>query len=95
MCVQHHRLNPSVLDAKSRDAARAELQALFQPGVANFAYLNGDRRPGEFKGHEHFGYLDGISQPAIRFVRLDDDIVFSSLTFMAVDLSNPALDKSR
>ncbi|KAK7691256.1 hypothetical protein QCA50_004649 [Cerrena zonata] len=53
-------------DAQSRDTARAKLEAQFQPGVGRFAFLNGDRRPGEFKGHEHFGYLDGISQPAIR-----------------------------
>jgi hypothetical protein len=29
--------------------------------------LHGQTRPGAFKGHEHFGYLDGISQPAIRY----------------------------
>ncbi|CAE6439647.1 unnamed protein product [Rhizoctonia solani] len=28
--------------------------------------LDGKVRPGQHRGHEHFGFLDGISQPAIR-----------------------------
>jgi Dyp-type peroxidase family len=28
--------------------------------------LRGRARPGDFKGHEHFGFLDGVSQPGIR-----------------------------
>ncbi|KAL1597921.1 hypothetical protein SLS60_008409 [Paraconiothyrium brasiliense] len=36
--------------------------------IAQVATLAGDVRPGEFKGHEHFGYMDGISQPALNGV---------------------------
>ena len=32
---------------------------------------NGNTRPGAEHGHEHFGYLDGVSQPAVRG-RIDD-----------------------
>ncbi|KAH7922349.1 Dyp-type peroxidase [Leucogyrophana mollusca] len=28
--------------------------------------VEGNVRPGEFKGHEHFGYLDSLSEPALR-----------------------------
>ncbi|KAF2704571.1 DyP-type peroxidase [Pleomassaria siparia CBS 279.74] len=33
--------------------------------VREIATLVGDVRPGDQRGHEHFGYKDGISQPAI------------------------------
>ena len=33
----------------------------------NVTVLRGRTRPGNFKGHEHFGYQDGISQPAMRY----------------------------
>lgn len=36
----------------------------------NVTILHGRARPNQFKGHEHFGYLDGISQPAIRYCPL-------------------------
>ncbi|PVH95313.1 Dyp-type peroxidase [Periconia macrospinosa] len=39
--------------------------------IADVATLAGDVRPGENKGHEHFGYMDGISQPALKGV---DDV---------------------
>ncbi|KAH7884493.1 hypothetical protein F5I97DRAFT_1811771 [Phlebopus sp. FC_14] len=32
----------------------------------NVTVIQGKGRPGNQKGHEHFGYMDGISQPAIR-----------------------------
>lgn len=28
--------------------------------------MNGHVRPGNEAGHEHFGYMDGISQPAVK-----------------------------
>ncbi|KAF7354077.1 hypothetical protein MVEN_01095100 [Mycena venus] len=31
-----------------------------------FQTMNGNVRPGEFKGHEHFGWQDGVSQPSLR-----------------------------
>ena len=39
----------------------------------------GSTRPGDQHGHEHFGYLDGISQPAVRG-RIDQS--FPSKTFL-------------
>ncbi|KAJ4301659.1 dye-decolorizing heme-containing peroxidase [Kalmusia sp. IMI 367209] len=41
------------------------------PSITEVATLAGDVRPGNEKGHEHFGYKDGISQPAIKGV---DDV---------------------
>lgn len=34
--------------------------------VAGGAPVEGRTRPGDYKGHEHFGFMDGISQPAPR-----------------------------
>ncbi|KID84585.1 DyP [Metarhizium guizhouense ARSEF 977] len=36
------------------------------PSVKEIATIIGDVRPGDQSGHEHFGYRDGISQPAIK-----------------------------
>ncbi|CAD6591576.1 MAG: hypothetical protein ASARMPREDX12_006552 [Alectoria sarmentosa] len=53
----------------------AEIERTFFVG-APFATIHealrivGDVRPGKEKGHEHFGFLDGISQPAIKGVNL-------------------------
>jgi Dyp-type peroxidase family len=41
---------------------RARLAAC---GVDEFTVLRGDALPGELRGHEHFGFKDGISQPQI------------------------------
>ncbi|WP_445149867.1 Dyp-type peroxidase [Baekduia sp. Peel2402] len=35
-------------------------------GIVELGVQDGKVRPKEFKGHEHFGYKDGISQPGIR-----------------------------
>ncbi|KAJ5648085.1 hypothetical protein N7490_004457 [Penicillium lividum] len=40
-------------------------------GVVVVKELEGKERPGKLKGHEHFGFLDGISQPLIK--GLDDE----------------------
>ena len=37
--------------------------------VVGGTVVEGRARPGEYKGHEHFGFKDGISQPAPRSVR--------------------------
>jgi Dyp-type peroxidase family len=34
-------------------------------GITELGQEEGQTRPGEFRGHEHFGFKDGISQPAI------------------------------
>ncbi|KAK2462146.1 hypothetical protein APHAL10511_005844 [Amanita phalloides] len=36
--------------------------------VAGGKPVEGRARPGNMKGHEHFGYMDGVSQPAMRGV---------------------------
>ncbi|CUA72928.1 Dye-decolorizing peroxidase msp1 [Rhizoctonia solani] len=43
-----------------------ELQGQISGFVSNLAIIHGRERPGAFRGHEHFGYMDGISQPALR-----------------------------
>ncbi|KAJ6096020.1 hypothetical protein N7486_006766 [Penicillium sp. IBT 16267x] len=55
--------------AKTQELA----QKYFCPshGVRHLLTLDGNERPGDQKGHEHFGYLDGISQPLIE--GLDDE----------------------
>lgn len=35
------------------------------PTIKKIFTIVGDVRPGKEKGHEHFGFLDGISQPAV------------------------------
>ena len=38
----------------------------FGPSIEVVTVLEGDERPKDQAGHEHFGFLDGISQPALR-----------------------------
>lgn len=40
--------------------------------VAGGAAVEGRTRPDPYKGHEHFGFMDGISQPALRSVSMSD-----------------------
>ncbi|KAI0364308.1 Dyp-type peroxidase [Pilatotrama ljubarskyi] len=52
-------------------ATRLAIEAIFNFGAHNAALhevitLKGTVRPGAEKGHEHFGWLDGISQPAVQ-----------------------------
>lgn len=49
------------------------IEKIFLVGTKNAAIrevltIVGDVRPGKEKGHEHFGFLDGISQPAVEGV---------------------------
>ncbi|KAF1965221.1 Dyp-type peroxidase [Bimuria novae-zelandiae CBS 107.79] len=53
------------------DAIKAIFTVDNASSIAEVATLAGDVRPGKEKGHEHFGYKDGISQPAIKGV---DDV---------------------
>jgi Dyp-type peroxidase family len=51
----------------------AEIKEIFLAGEWNASIhemhrIVGDVRPGNEKGHEHFGYVDGISQPAVQGV---------------------------
>jgi Dyp-type peroxidase family len=47
------------------NAEANELLSVLGPTVAVSFQENGDVRPGLEKGHEHFGWLDGVSQPGI------------------------------
>lgn len=54
--------HPAELDATVReateDAGAARLEVLFEQ--------RGDTLPGKLRGHEHFGFKDGVSQPGVR-----------------------------
>lgn len=41
------------------------IKKVFQSSVKELKTISGKVRPAPFKGHEHFGFNDGISQPAI------------------------------
>lgn len=45
----------------------------FKAGVKVLRNEPGRTRTGEFRGHEHFGFKDGISQPGVRGVDTPDD----------------------
>ncbi|CAE6494855.1 unnamed protein product, partial [Rhizoctonia solani] len=55
-------------DAATCDLAADKMKTLFGSSITipTGGIVKGRARPGEFKGHEHFGYMDGISQPAPR-----------------------------
>ncbi|KAK7034039.1 dye-decolorizing heme-containing peroxidase [Paramarasmius palmivorus] len=42
-----------------------KIQAILGTSIQERYRLQGAARPGDQEGHEHFGYMDGISQPAI------------------------------
>ncbi|KAF8517632.1 hypothetical protein JB92DRAFT_2905084 [Gautieria morchelliformis] len=43
----------------------AAIKLLFGSSITMLHSLQGQVRPGDQEGHEHFGFMDGISQPAI------------------------------
>ncbi|ELU36686.1 peroxidase TAP [Rhizoctonia solani AG-1 IA] len=43
-----------------------EVEEIFKDSWKEMGTLDGNVRPNENRGHEHFGFLDGISQPSIR-----------------------------
>ncbi|KAK7444358.1 dye-decolorizing heme-containing peroxidase [Stygiomarasmius scandens] len=47
------------------DEELSNIQSILGDSVTEVHRLNTSARPGDQQGHEHFGYLDGISQPAI------------------------------
>jgi Dyp-type peroxidase family len=52
-----------------RDADYARLQThISAHGIVEVGQQDGDVRPGDARGHEHFGFKDGISQPSIKGV---------------------------
>lgn len=55
----------------SVDRRKLEIERIFRvrthsPTIHKVIRIIGDVRPGELKGHEHFGFLDGISDPAVQ-----------------------------
>ncbi|KIK52441.1 hypothetical protein GYMLUDRAFT_233483 [Collybiopsis luxurians FD-317 M1] len=53
-------------DDETCDEYTKETIALFGESIKVVIVLEGRARPGDNAGHEHFGYKDGISQPALR-----------------------------
>ncbi|ESK93085.1 fungal peroxidase [Moniliophthora roreri MCA 2997] len=52
------------------DAGLTNIQNILGNSIVEIHRLQGASRPGNEEGHEHFGFMDGIGQPAIRgFVR--------------------------
>ncbi|KAF8584882.1 DyP-type peroxidase [Ramaria rubella] len=47
------------------DTELAKLKSILGDSIAEVYRLQGEARPNEEEGHEHFGFLDGISQPGI------------------------------
>ena len=39
----------------------------FDCAIQNVLRVDGKQRPGKLAKHEHFGFRDGISQPAMRY----------------------------
>ncbi|KAK7033639.1 dye-decolorizing heme-containing peroxidase [Paramarasmius palmivorus] len=48
------------------DAELANIKNILGNSIVEIHSLQGAARPGSEKGHEHFGYMDGISQPAVQ-----------------------------
>ncbi|KAJ7844806.1 dye-decolorizing peroxidase precursor [Mycena leptocephala] len=47
------------------DSELANIQSILGSSITEIYRLNGAARPGAEEGHEHFGFMDGISQPAV------------------------------
>ena len=57
-------------DSKSTVLERyLQIESILAGTVKNLAIIDGAVRPGAEAGHEHFGFQDGISQPAIKGFR--------------------------
>ncbi|OBZ77251.1 Dye-decolorizing peroxidase msp1 [Grifola frondosa] len=53
-------------DQKLLTKESTRLKNLFGPAITRVMEEAGNVRPGKNKGHEHFGFMDGVSQPALR-----------------------------
>nr|CDN40127.1 Dye-decolorizing peroxidase [Bjerkandera adusta] len=47
------------------DQFENDISTAFGASITEVQALSGSARPGDLAGHEHFGFLDGISQPAV------------------------------
>ncbi|KAL9094069.1 MAG: hypothetical protein Q9165_003739 [Trypethelium subeluteriae] len=64
-----------VITGDSQDTINArllEIQAILKNTIHGVKRADGHVRPGKEDGHEHFGYLDGVSQPAV--LGVDDNV---------------------
>lgn len=64
---QYHSL--VIITACDSDGLEKAVKAfleLFNGAIDNVLRVDGKRRPGKLEKHEHFGFRDGISQPAMR-----------------------------
>jgi len=48
------------------DKKKAEIDLIFRQSIKEVTTIRGDVRPGAEDGHEHFGFLDGISNPKVK-----------------------------
>ncbi|KAG9239578.1 peroxidase TAP [Amylocarpus encephaloides] len=55
----------------SVDHTFASIKHIFGHTITEIKTVTGTVRPGDQEAHEHFGYLDGVSQPAIKGVHDD------------------------
>lgn len=51
---------------QSIDQAETTLLSILGNTINQVFKVSGSVRPGDQKGHEHFGYMDGISSPAVK-----------------------------
>ena len=75
-CVHLHRVPPdTIVSTQTQIAADNEqslheteekVHSLLGSTIQHVLKVDGRVRPGVEKGHEHFGYLDGISSPAVK-----------------------------
>jgi len=54
------------IDKKLREVESVFGIGTLHPSIHEVARLVGDVRPGAESGHEHFGFLDGVSNPAVK-----------------------------
>jgi len=55
------------VDSDGLEKAVQAFLKLFNGAIDNLSRVDGKRRPGKLAKHEHFGFRDGISQPAMRY----------------------------
>ncbi|THU88576.1 fungal peroxidase [Dendrothele bispora CBS 962.96] len=53
-------------DVQDIDTQLANIQQILGDSITEIYRLSGAARPGDEEGHEHFGFLDGISNPAVQ-----------------------------
>ncbi|KAJ7644465.1 dye-decolorizing peroxidase precursor [Roridomyces roridus] len=73
----------------------ANIQSILGASIVEIESLQGAARPGDEKGHEHFGFMDGISQPAVNgFTNpiLPGQTPVDPGTFLVGETGDPNLD---